>query len=139
MKQTSFSSAEYAAKKRKTRRERFLAEMDAVVPWSRLEALIEPSKEIKEGFQAYRLTTKRGQSLVGLKIADKPDEVVLRDAAGKDVRTPRAEIEELAPAKASLMPDNVAAQLSFGQLLDLVAFLKDRAAQESLRPAQPKP
>ena len=42
MKQTSFASAEYAGKKRKTRRERFLADMDAVVPWARLEALIEP-------------------------------------------------------------------------------------------------
>jgi hypothetical protein len=37
-----FASAEYASKKRQTRRERFLAEMNAVVPWSRLEALIEP-------------------------------------------------------------------------------------------------
>jgi IS5 family transposase len=42
MKQTSFASAEYAGKKRQTRRERFLAEMNAVVPWARLEALIEP-------------------------------------------------------------------------------------------------
>ena len=42
MKQTSFASAEYASKKRQTRRERFLGEMNAVVPWSRLEALIEP-------------------------------------------------------------------------------------------------
>jgi hypothetical protein len=42
LKQTSFASAEYAGKKRQTRRERFLAEMNAVVPWTRLEALIEP-------------------------------------------------------------------------------------------------
>lgn len=42
MKQTSFASAEYGAKKRKTRREVFLGEMDAVVPWERLQALIEP-------------------------------------------------------------------------------------------------
>jgi len=42
MKQTSFASAEYASKKRQTRRERFLGEMNAVVPWLRLEALIEP-------------------------------------------------------------------------------------------------
>jgi IS5 family transposase len=42
MKQTSFASAEYAGKKRQTRRERFLAEMNTVVPWARLEALIEP-------------------------------------------------------------------------------------------------
>ena len=42
MKQTSFASAEYAGKKRKTRREKFLAEMEAVVPWERLEALVQP-------------------------------------------------------------------------------------------------
>lgn len=42
MQQTSFSSAEYAAKRRQTRRERFLVEMNAVVPWTRLETLIEP-------------------------------------------------------------------------------------------------
>ena len=42
MKQTSFASAEYASKKRQTRRERFLAEMNVVVPWARLETLIEP-------------------------------------------------------------------------------------------------
>jgi IS5 family transposase len=41
-KQLSFASYEYAQKKRVTRRERFLAEMEQVVPWARLEALIEP-------------------------------------------------------------------------------------------------
>lgn len=42
MKQTSFASLEYAGKKRKTRREKFLGEMDVVVPWKALMALIEP-------------------------------------------------------------------------------------------------
>ena len=42
MKQTSFASLEYAGKKRRTRREKFLGEMDKVVPWARLQALIEP-------------------------------------------------------------------------------------------------
>lgn len=42
MKQISFASLEYAGKKRKTRREKFLGEMEQVVPWARLEALIEP-------------------------------------------------------------------------------------------------
>jgi IS5 family transposase len=42
LKQTSFSSAEFAAKKRITRRERFLAEMEQVVPWAELEAVIAP-------------------------------------------------------------------------------------------------
>jgi IS5 family transposase len=42
MKQTSFASLEYAGKKRQTRREKFLSEMERVVPWARLIALIEP-------------------------------------------------------------------------------------------------
>ena len=42
-KQLSFASYEYAQKKRVTRREKFLSEMEQVVPWARLEALIEPA------------------------------------------------------------------------------------------------
>lgn len=42
MKQTSFASLEYAGKRRKTRREKFLGEMERVVPWPALIALIEP-------------------------------------------------------------------------------------------------
>jgi transposase, IS5 family len=40
--QKSFSDLEYAAKKKLTRRDRFLAEIDKVTPWSQLHQLIEP-------------------------------------------------------------------------------------------------
>jgi transposase, IS5 family len=42
MKQTTFASVAWEKKGKVTRRERFLAEMDAVIPWSRLLWLIEP-------------------------------------------------------------------------------------------------
>ena len=42
MKQVSLSMTGYFDKGKKTRREQFLAEMDQVVPWARLCALIEP-------------------------------------------------------------------------------------------------
>src|ERR1700691_5326050 len=42
MKQTTFASVAWEKKGKVTRRERFLAEMDALIPWSRLLALIEP-------------------------------------------------------------------------------------------------
>lgn len=38
----SFSDFEYAGKRKQIRRERFLAEMEQVVPWNGLVALIEP-------------------------------------------------------------------------------------------------
>ena len=42
MGQISFSDAEYAGKRKKTRREVFLDEMELVVPWKALLGLIEP-------------------------------------------------------------------------------------------------
>ena len=42
MTQMSFSDAEYAGKRKRTRREAFLSEMDKVVPWDALLMLIEP-------------------------------------------------------------------------------------------------
>lgn len=42
MKQTTFASLAWKEKGKVTRRERFLGEMDAVIPWKHLNALIEP-------------------------------------------------------------------------------------------------
>jgi IS5 family transposase len=42
MKQISFSQAEFQRKKRRTRREVFLAEMEQIMPWAELFAVVEP-------------------------------------------------------------------------------------------------
>jgi IS5 family transposase len=55
--QASFSELEYAAKKRVTRRDRFLREIEAVTPWSALAAEIEPFYPKGEG---------RGRPPIGL-------------------------------------------------------------------------
>jgi IS5 family transposase len=57
MKQTTFASLSYAAKKKRTRREVFLGEMEKVVPWRALEALIEPY---------YPRSGRRGRPPIGL-------------------------------------------------------------------------
>jgi IS5 family transposase len=55
--QSSFSAVEFAAKKKLTRRERFLREIDAVTPWAALAARIEPF---------YPKGTGRGRPPIGL-------------------------------------------------------------------------
>ncbi|MCB9358289.1 MAG: IS5 family transposase [Zoogloeaceae bacterium] len=55
--QTSFSELEYAAKKKLTRRDHFLAEIEAVTPWAALEAEIAPFYPKGEG---------RGRPPIGL-------------------------------------------------------------------------
>ncbi|MFJ4445134.1 IS5 family transposase [Pseudomonas sp. NPDC089422] len=49
MKQMTFADAEYAGKRKQTRKELFLIEMDQVVPWQGLVALIEPHYPKGEG------------------------------------------------------------------------------------------
>lgn len=58
MDQLSFSDAEYDGKRKQTRREKFLSEMEQVVPWSRLERLIEPHyPKAGDGRHPYPLAT----------------------------------------------------------------------------------
>lgn len=59
MKQTSFASLTYAAKKRKTRKERFLEQMESCVPWSRFVAVIEPH---------YPKAGRRGGQPIGIEV-----------------------------------------------------------------------
>ena len=47
--QKGFSDLEYAAKKKLMRRDRFLAKIDSVTPWSKLHELIEPLYPKVEG------------------------------------------------------------------------------------------
>jgi len=55
--QRSFSELEYAAKKKVTRRDRFLSELDRLVPWSALVSEIEPY---------YPKSGKRGRPPIGV-------------------------------------------------------------------------
>lgn len=55
--QSSFSELEYAGKKKVTRRDRFLAEIEAVTPWTKLVAALEPFYPKGEG---------RGRPPIGL-------------------------------------------------------------------------
>lgn len=58
MKQISFGDSEYLAKKKKTRREIFLEEMEQVVPWATLLKLVEPHYPVAGwGRQPYPLQT----------------------------------------------------------------------------------
>jgi putative membrane-bound dehydrogenase-like protein len=99
-----------------------------------VESILEPSKEIKEGYQTFSATTKKGITYNGLKISQSADEIVLREATGRDVRLALKDLEEPPSAsKVSLMPDNAISLLNYDQFIDLLAFLRDRKAQESLR------
>ena len=59
MKQLSFAQGEYATKRKVTRRERFLGEMEQIVPWAALIAALKPNYFPDAG-------TGRGRPPIGL-------------------------------------------------------------------------
>jgi putative heme-binding domain-containing protein len=88
-----------------------------------LGAILQPQKEVKEGFTAWTAGLKDGTTRQGRLIHESPDLVVLFDAAERrELQIQRSEIDELRPM-GSIMPEGLADGLSREELRDLVAFL----------------
>lgn len=100
-----------------------------------IESILEPSKELKEGYEAYKVALNNGRVLSGIKVSQDNETLVLREASGQEIRVPVAEIEEQARDNVSLMPVGLVADLSQKELAELLAFLRDKSAQESLKTA----
>lgn len=88
-----------------------------------LGAILQPQKEVKEGFTAWTADLKDGTTRQGRLIHESPDLVVLFDAAERrELQIRRSEINALRPM-GSIMPEGLADGLSREELRDLVAFL----------------
>ena len=101
-----------------------------------IESMLQPSKEIKEGYESYKVATKDGRVLNGIKVAQDANALVLRDANGQETRIPTAEIDEQGKEGVSLMPVGLVYDLSPGELSDLLSFLLSKPAQDTLKNRQ---
>ncbi len=89
-----------------------------------LANIVNPSAEIREGFENFVLETTDGRALTGF-LADQDNQVVvLRTSEGQNVTVPRAEIVELRAAGQSLMPVGLLKTLTDEQARDLFAYLR---------------
>ncbi len=89
-----------------------------------LASVVNPSAEIREGFENFLLQTADGRTLTGF-LSDQDNQVVvLRTAEGQNISVPRGEIEELRAAGQSLMPEGLLKQLTDAQARDLFAYLR---------------
>jgi putative heme-binding domain-containing protein len=89
-----------------------------------LDQILEPSKTIDPQFVTHSLETKDGRIVTGLIVEKGGQEIVLRDAQGKTVRVPRAEVESLVPQSRSLMPELLLRDLTAQQVADLLEFME---------------
>jgi len=88
-------------------------------------AILEPQKEIKEGYMAISITTKEGDDYQGYLQRETSDEVVLRDILQKrEVRVPRDRIAEKKQS-GSVMPSGLADLLTPAEFRDLIRYLSE--------------
>ncbi len=86
--------------------------------------VVNPSAEIREGFENYIARTADGRTLTGF-IADQDQNVVvLRGADGQNISLARDEIDDLAASRTSLMPENQLKDFTDQQIRDLFAYLR---------------
>jgi putative heme-binding domain-containing protein len=89
-----------------------------------LESILQPSQKIDPKFRAYLVETAQGRVHTGLLISKSDKEVVLRDAAGKEIRVAGDDVEMLIAQPKSLMPELLVKDMTAQQLADLLAFLE---------------
>ena len=86
--------------------------------------VVNPSAEIREGYETHLVLTADGRTLSGF-IEDQDRQIViLKDAEGKRHTIARSEIDEMVTMKRSVMPEKLLDALTPEQVRDLFAYLR---------------
>ena len=86
--------------------------------------IINPSAEVREGFESYLVLTDEGRTASGFLFDQDNRVVVLRGVDGQNITLPRDQIEEMLPQKKSLMPEGLLKPITPQQVRDLFAYLR---------------
>lgn len=87
-----------------------------------LDAIVNPSASIVFGYEAYTITTKKGESYFGFLLSDGAT-VVLKDAAGQQHAIKADQIKSREKLPNSLMPEPTALGMDEQALADLTGYL----------------
>ncbi len=86
--------------------------------------IVNPSAEIREGFETQVAVLKDGRVVTGFLVEQDPQTVSLRAPDGQTVSLERVELEELIKSRKSLMPEGQLKELTDEQLRNLFAYLR---------------
>lgn len=89
-----------------------------------IESLLEPSRQIVEGYRTALIQTVDGAIHTGVVKEQSEKQVALLDAAGKRIVLDVSQIAERKDSPLSLMPEGLTEQLSPEQFTDMVAYLE---------------
>jgi putative heme-binding domain-containing protein len=88
-----------------------------------LEDVLDPNRNVDQAFRVTSLSLKDGRVVAGLLLREEGAVLVLADNQGKDVRVPKADVEERTISQLSPMPANWADQIPEADFKDLLSYL----------------
>ena len=106
-----------------------------------IQSLLEPSAQIKQGYESIAVQTEDGQLIVGILVKEKADSLVV-DVVGPDqpLTIDKETIDDWKRTTTSTMPSGLVNQLSDrGEFLDLVSYLAEIAKYGPTRAAELQP
>jgi putative heme-binding domain-containing protein len=86
--------------------------------------VINPSAEIREGYESSVINTKSGRMLTGIVTERNDRVVVLRTAEGQQVVQPKDDIESMTVTGISIMPEGLLEGMKDQEVCDLFAYLR---------------
>ena len=86
--------------------------------------VVNPSAEIREGYENHLVITESGRTLNGVLLEQDPKTVVLRTPDGQRVAIPRDDVSEMSVSGVSLMPEGLLKDLTDQQVRDLFGYLR---------------
>lgn len=89
-----------------------------------LTNVINPSAEIREGFEAIVVVTTDGRTITGFRADQDARVLVVRGIDGQNISINRDDIEETVPLKKSLMPEGLLNNLTEEQVRNLFTYLR---------------
>jgi putative heme-binding domain-containing protein len=88
-----------------------------------MQSILEPSKDIDPQYEVVQVITKKGRTIVGIRVNESNFSVQLREENGQFHSLLKRDLDEIVVQKNSLMPENFAEQLTVKELHDLFAYL----------------
>jgi putative heme-binding domain-containing protein len=89
-----------------------------------IESVLEPSRQIVEGYRPVIVATDRGQVVAGIVKAESAGDLTVVDAEGRQQTIAKSTIEERRTSSTSIMPDGLTVGLSPRDFTDLIAYLE---------------
>jgi putative heme-binding domain-containing protein len=88
-----------------------------------LEDVLDPSRNVDQALRATILNLKDGKSLTGLVLREEGELIVMADNLGKEVRIPKADVDDRRTSLLSPMPANFNETIKEEDFHNLMAFL----------------